>query len=135
MRQIAIIITILFLAVSVSAETEDAVFAILKLSYNTPGETPVTGGICGTAFLINDKTLLTAHHVLNEKVKPNPGFKFAQFWFLKRGTSKLSIPLDNTTPIYFPHIDTTIINLNLALSRFSNCPPRRIKYPCGRVNP
>lgn len=111
MRQISIILFILCLAASVSAETEDAVFAILKLSYNTPGETPVTGGICGTAFLINDKTILTAFHVLNEKTAPNPGFKYAQFWLLKRGKDKLSIPLENAAFKYFSDIDTTVINL------------------------
>lgn len=112
MRQITIIIVIILcLAVSVHAETEDAVFAILKLSYNTTGETPVTGGICGTAFLINDKTLLTAYHVLNEKTGPNPGFKYTQFWLLKRGKNKMTVPLENATFKYFPDIDTTVINL------------------------
>ena len=56
-------------------QINDATFAILKLSYNVTGGTPVTGGICGSAFLINGNTLITAHHVLNKNTKPNNGFK------------------------------------------------------------
>lgn len=112
MRKIYIIFfIILCFAISAQAETEDAVFAVLKLSYNTPGETPVTGGICGTAFLINEKAALTAHHVLNMTTGPNHGFKHCQFWLLKRGETKLAIPIKDNSFKCFPEIETTVIDL------------------------
>lgn len=55
--------------------TASDAFAILKVSYNRIGETPVTGGICGTAFFIDEYTALTANHVLNRlNYKPNDGY-------------------------------------------------------------
>lgn len=116
MRQLSIILFIFCLAASVSAETEDAVFAILKLSYNTPGETPVSGGICGTAFLINNKTILTVNHGWNEFTEPNKGFKYVQLWLLKRGKEKIIIPFENATFKHFPDIDTTIITIKQPLA-------------------
>lgn len=112
MRKISIIFFIfLCFAISAHAETEDAVFAVLKLSYNTPGETPVTGGICGTAFLINEKAALTAHHVLNKTTGPNHGFKRYQLWLLKRGDTKLAIPIKSNSFKCFPEIESTVICL------------------------
>lgn len=101
---------ILIINSNLFAQVENAVFAVVKLSYNIPGETPVTGGICGSAFLINDSTALTAHHVLNNSIAPNPGFKFCQFWLIKRNT-KLIIPISNENFICLPDIETTIIKL------------------------
>jgi len=43
-------------------------FAILKLSYIKPGDSSLTGGICGTGFFIDPQTAVTAHHVLNENI-------------------------------------------------------------------
>ncbi|HZY10619.1 MAG TPA: hypothetical protein VFF29_05640, partial [Bacteroidota bacterium] len=57
--------------------------AILKLSYNKAGASPVTGGVCGSYFLIRPNFALTAYHILNKtKFKPNEGFLMCQFWFL-----------------------------------------------------
>ena len=93
------------------AQMDNSVFAVVKISYNTPGETPVTGGICGTAFLIKDSIALTANHVLNAiNYQPNPGYKFVQFWLLKRGT-KLIIPLSADYLESMEEIESTIIKL------------------------
>lgn len=112
-----ILVTILFFIIFNStayAAAEDAVFAVLKLSYNTPGVKQTEGGIIGTAFLINNTTILTAYHVLNEKIAPNPGFKHYGIWLLKRGADKLVIPLTNLSIKYAPNIDTTVIQSNTA---------------------
>ena len=90
---------------------EGSVFAIVKISYNNIGETPVTGGICGTGFLINDSTLITANHVLNKNnYLPNPGFKHVQYWLLKRQNKKV-IELSINDIKSFPDIETSIIHL------------------------
>ena len=90
---------------------ENSVFAIVKISYNYIGETPVEGGICGTAFLLNDSTAITANHVLNKiNWKPNPGYKYVQYWLLKRGSKKI-IELNNESLTSLPNVETTLINL------------------------
>ncbi|MBW8050391.1 MAG: S1 family peptidase [Cytophagales bacterium] len=90
---------------------ENSVFAIVKISYNKVGETPVEGGICGTAFLINDSTAITANHVLNNtNYLPNPGFKHVQFWLVKRGTKKIiELKKEDLKPLQ--NIETTLIKL------------------------
>jgi len=96
---------------NVQAQLEKSIFAVVKISYNTPGETPVTGGICGSAFLINDSTAITANHVLNpNNYAPNPGFKFVQYWLLSRDNS-LIIPLSVVYLEPIEEIETTIIKL------------------------
>ncbi|SHJ79829.1 Trypsin [Tangfeifania diversioriginum] len=93
------------------AQLENSIFAIVQISYNVPGEESVIGGIRGTAFLINDSTVLTANHILNSKnYQPNPGFKFAQFWLLNRGKN-LIIPLSKDYLKSIEEIDATIITL------------------------
>jgi V8-like Glu-specific endopeptidase len=82
--------------------------AILKLSYNKAGESPVTGGICGSAFVIGRHTAITAHHTLsNHSFKPNEGYKSCQYWLLSR--SGAVYELSRTQLIDYPDIDTTII--------------------------
>ena len=94
---------------------ENSVFAVIKFSYNSVGETPIEGGICGTAFLINDSTVITANHVLNNKIyMPNPGYKYVQYWLLKRG-SKLIIELAPSDILSFTNIETAIIKLHTKL--------------------
>lgn len=90
---------------------ENCVFAIVKISYNHLGETPVEGGICGTAFLFNDSTVITANHVLNKiNWTPNPGYKYVQYWLLKRGSKKIiELSKENLTPL--GNIETTLIHL------------------------
>lgn len=59
--------------------------AILKLSWNRAGESTVTGGICGTAFFVDTRTALTAHHVLNPSTfSPNEGYKHCGVWIAAR---------------------------------------------------
>ena len=90
---------------------EGSVFAIVKISYNNIGETSVTGGICGTGFLINDSTLITSNHVLNKNnYLPNPRFKHVQYWLLKRQDKKI-IELSINDIHSFPDIETSIIHL------------------------
>jgi len=83
-------------------------FAILKLSYNTPGETPVIGGVCGTGFFISDSTALTAFHVLSEQNwGPNPGNAYCQYWAILR--SGQIIPIKKEFLKGYSQIDTTLI--------------------------
>lgn len=82
--------------------------AILKLSYNKIGENIITGGICGTAFFINEKMALTANHVLGESnYRPNEGFSFCQYWLVSR--KGRSIPLSVKQIKSYPSIDTSTI--------------------------
>lgn len=86
-------------------------FAILKLSYNQPGESPLTGGICGTGFFINDSMAITAYHVLNERTfKPNIGFRYCCFWILSR--DGLIDRLDHHSVQGYPEIDTTVLRFD-----------------------
>lgn len=90
------------------------IFAILKLSYNRAGESPVTGGICGTAFLIGRRTAITAHHILStHNFKPNQGYKDCQYWLLSRDSAVYE--LDKTQLRDYPSIDTTVIEFNAAV--------------------
>ena len=91
---------------------ENSVFAVIKISYNYIGDQHLQGGIYGTAFLINDSTAITACHILNEKnFVPNPGFKYAQYWLVNRGTKKiLEIKRDDFKS--FPDVETTVIRLS-----------------------
>jgi hypothetical protein len=87
------------------------VFAILKLSYNKAGESSVTGGICGSAFLIGQRTAITAHHILSShSFKPNEGYKHCQYWLLSR--SGVGYELDRTQLVDYPDVDTTIIQFS-----------------------
>ncbi|MFA5805655.1 MAG: serine protease [Melioribacteraceae bacterium] len=100
---------------TVSAQVVNSVFAIVKLSYNENGESSVIGGICGSAFLINDSTVITAHHVLNSKVKPNEGYKYCQFWLLNRNGS-LIIPIEQKQFEDYKEMECTIIHLQKPLN-------------------
>jgi hypothetical protein len=88
--------------------------AILKLSYNKVGETPVTGGVCGSFFLIRPNLAITANHVLNKtEFKPNEGFVRCQFWLLL--ISNIIFELDSNSFLEFPEIDLTVIPLKREL--------------------
>lgn len=88
--------------------TASDAFAILKVSYNRIGETPVTGGICGTAFFIDEYTALTANHVLNRlNYKPNDGYKRCQYWLISQ--TNVIIPIERENLRDHPEIDTTFI--------------------------
>lgn len=100
---------------NVQAQLEKSIFAVVKISYNIPGETPITGGICGSAFLIDDSTVVTANHVLNaNNYAPNVGFNFVQYWLLSRDNS-LIIPLSADYIESIEELETSIINLPVNL--------------------
>ena len=86
-------------------------FAILKLSYNEPGDSSLVGGICGTGFFVGPSTAITANHVLNDSTfTPNTGFRHCRVWLIMREGTIYSIDPHATKP--FPMIDTTVIRLN-----------------------
>ncbi len=83
-------------------------FAILKLSYKFPGQSPLEGGICGTGFFVTPETAVTAHHVLNKSTfQPNPGCLFARVWVLLR-TGEV-IPVTESQTKAYPDTETTLI--------------------------
>lgn len=89
-------------------------FAILKLSHNRAGESPVTGGICGAAFLIGKRIAITAHHILSShNFKPNQGYRRCQYWLLSRDGGIYD--LDKSHLSDYPGIDTTVIRFNTAV--------------------
>lgn len=101
--------------------------AILKLSYNNIGETSVIGGICGTAFFINENTALTAHHGFGRnEFKPNPGYRFCQYWLVSRNGN--IIPIKREFLRDYPDIDITMIDFpdpqhNIKTYNLSHIPP------------
>jgi hypothetical protein len=83
-------------------------FAIFKLSYNEPGDSKLSGGICGTGFFVDPTTALTAHHVLNnDTFRPNPGFQHALLWIISRNGQIHC--LERSYVELHPEIDTTVI--------------------------
>ena len=83
---------------------------VLKLSYNNIGETPITGGICGSFFFLRPDLAVTANHVLNNaNMKPNVGYNICQFWLITQPNIIIEIKLDDL--IEHPEIDTTFIKL------------------------
>lgn len=85
--------------------------AILKLSYNNIGDAQLAGGICGTAFFVDNQHALTAHHVLNSSnFKPNENYSMCQYWLLSRQGQ--IIPIEKNSLSGHPEIDTTIIKFN-----------------------
>lgn len=91
-------------------------FAILKLSYNHPGESSLTGGICGTGFFIDHSTAISAHHVLNiDTFTPNAGFRYCQVWILSR--NGLIAPINQHLLKRHPEIDTTVVKFDKPQSR------------------
>src|SRR5687767_10712328 len=98
---------------------------VLKLSYNYPGETPVTGGICGSYFFVGKDVVVTANHVLNKNAfKPNEGYKYCQFWLISEPTIIIELSKDDL--IDYPDVDLTVIKLrnsyNVAIRRLSSEP-------------
>jgi hypothetical protein len=86
---------------------------IFKASYNFPNDTNIIGGVCGTAFFVDNKTVFTANHQLNaNNFNPNEGFSFCKFWLLLENGQAVIIEKDylksypdiDTTEIYFPYI-------------------------------
>jgi hypothetical protein len=94
-------------------------FAILKLSYNHPGDSSLTGGICGTGFFIDSLTAITACHVLNrETLAPNAGHKYVRLWLLDRNGGTCTISDANVK--LHPEIDTSVISFPMPVRDFSH---------------
>lgn len=92
-------------------------FAILKLSYNEPGDSSLTGGICGTGFFIDSSTAVTAHHVLNgETLAPNVGYRHVLLWLISRNGAICRI--ERSALRLHPEIDTSVIRLPNPISGF-----------------
>jgi hypothetical protein len=109
------------------------VFAILKLSYNRPGDSLLSGGICGTGFFVDFRTAVTAHHALNDETfNPNPGFQHALVWLVSRSGSTRRIERQETSP--HPEIDTTIIAFRSPLSDSQLYEPSPINIDGLRVS-
>ena len=91
-------------------------FAILKLSYHNPGDSSLTGGICGTGFFVDSRTAVTAHHVLNDATfEPNAGFQHVLVWVISRSGSIRRIEREAAS--LHPGIDTTIIAFRNPMSK------------------
>lgn len=92
-------------------------FAILKLSYNEPGDSSLTGGICGTGFFLDSSTAITAHHLLNgETLEPNVGYRHVQLWLISRNGAICRI--ERSAVSLHPEIDTSVIRLPHPISGF-----------------
>lgn len=96
-------------------------FAILKLSYNKRGDSTLAGGICGSGFLIDSLTGITAHHVLNAATfKPNVGYRHVLLCLISRNGAVSKIERSEVS--LHPEIDTSVI-------RFRNEQPGFQMYP------
>ena len=92
-------------------------FAILKLSYNKPGDSSLTGGICGTGFFVDSRTAVTAYHALNDQTfNPNAGLQYALVWVVSRSGSICRIEREAVS--LHPEIDATIIRFQKPVSNF-----------------
>jgi Trypsin-like peptidase domain len=93
-------------------------FAILKLSYNEPGDSSLTGGICGTGFFLDSSTAITAHHVLQEEtLAPNIGYRHVRLWLISRSGAVCRI--ERSAVSLHPEIDTSVIRLRNPVSGFT----------------
>lgn len=91
-------------------------FAIIKLSFNSLGDTSLTGGICGTGFFFDCNRAVTVHHVLNENTfSPNAGYMHCYNWIITRKGRIIPIIKDDAQ--FIPEIETTIIKVDETVSR------------------
>ena len=91
-----------------NSDFQSSVFAIVKYSYNKLGDDILQGGICGTAFSVNDSTILTANHIMDSIFFPNKRYSFVQLFLLKRGT-KTIIEFTKEDIKILPEIDIAVI--------------------------
>lgn len=92
-------------------------FAILKLSYNEPGDSSLTGGICGTGFFLDSSMAITAHHALNgQTLSPNVGFQHVLLWLISRSGAVCTIEHHAVT--LHPELDVSVIRLPKPVSGF-----------------
>jgi len=93
--------------------------AIFKASYNSESDHNIVGGICGTAFFIDNKNVLTANHLLNScTFKPNQGFLYCKVWLLLEGGKSTIIEKEYLKS--YPDIDTTKIIFPLSINEKSS---------------
>jgi hypothetical protein len=92
-------------------------FAILKLSYNAPGDSSLVGGICGTGFFVDSFTAVTAHHALNDETfRPNAGLQRVLVSGISRSGSIFGIQREDAT--LYPGIDAAILRLRNSVASF-----------------
>ncbi len=95
-------------------ESKPEVFAVLKISYNSKNDVsePIVGGICGSAFFVNDSIAITAHHVLSEGTfKPLDGFEYCQFFLLSSDSFKV-IPVFASNIVGYPSFEMTLLKFD-----------------------
>lgn len=86
-------------------------FAILKLSYNSPNDTELVGGLCGTGFFVAPGVAITAHHVLNAATfLPNEGLRHARLWLVSPARGAIPL-LPNCVEVH-PEIDVTVLRIS-----------------------
>lgn len=120
-------------------------YAIYKISWNPIQGQQAVGGICGTAFFVEQYKAITAHHVLNSATfkTPNPGFLRCRYWLL--GRDGRIIDCSSATVTDLPEIDLSVIRFNasnlnavvLSLSAepvFAGVPVRSQGYNEGHGN-
>ena len=97
---------------------------ILKLSYNSIGDSNIVGGICGTFFLLQVKKAITAKHVLNKaQFRPNDGFTKCQFWLIIEPNYIFELQKEYLKE--YAELDTTIIELKVPyLGMIRNISPK-----------
>lgn len=90
-------------------------YAIFKASWNPALSQNVQGGICGTAFFIDQQTALTAHHVLNSATFriPTIGFSDCRYWLLNRNGT--IVECNSVTLVDHPEVDLTVIKFASAI--------------------
>jgi V8-like Glu-specific endopeptidase len=92
---------------------DDGVFAVFYCQYEFDSQGNIvntSGKINGTAFQINDSTVITANHVLNKlSFKKSPGK--TQFWLFSRN-GKTIIEIDEKQLETYPNYDLCVIKLN-----------------------
>ncbi len=93
-------------------------FAILKLSFNEPGDSSLTGGICGTGFFLDSTTAITAHHALNDlTLTPNLGYQHVRLWLISRNGGICRV--EDSAVTLHPEIDTSVIRFPSPVSGFT----------------
>jgi len=89
--------------------TNSPIIAIFKASYNVSGDAGVRGGICGTGFFVDSKTVLTTYHNFSrDKFKPSLGYSHCQFWLIPQNDT---IPIEKVYISDYPEFDTVVIKL------------------------
>lgn len=85
---------------------------VIKYGADTAGKGRVIVSIAGTAFYINDSTIMTADHVVKGLlIKPKEGFDSVTTWLFKTGSKKM-IKINPEDFIRFPSIDGATLTIS-----------------------